>query len=81
VDVWYKNPIVNIVYESLRKLSKEGEVPVGEEELLAFLKKSQVDVSAQDLSKILIILEKLGYIHVSLSTKEDRLIKFLGEQS
>jgi len=79
VDVWYKSPIVNIVYESIRELSKEGEVPVSEEELLAYLKRMRIEVSAQDLSKILMILERHGYIHVSLSTKEDRLIRFLGE--
>ncbi|MCE4612365.1 MAG: hypothetical protein F7C07_00835 [Desulfurococcales archaeon] len=77
MDVWYKNPLVNIVYESIKKLSREGEIPVGEEELLAFLRRARIEVSAQDLSKILMTLERLGYIHVFLSTKEDRLIRFV----
>ena len=80
MDVWYKSPLANIVYESVKKLSREGEIPVSEEELLAFLRRSGIEVSAQDLSKILMTLERLGYIHVSMSTKEDRLIRFIRQE-
>lgn len=72
MSVWSPQPLINIVYETLLKLSKNGTVPVGESDLAAELKRMGEDVSKRDLAKILMTLEIHGYI--STQTSRDELL-------
>ena len=73
MSVWSPQPLINNVYETLLKLSKNGTVPVEESDLIAELKRRGEDVSRRDLAKILMTLEILGYISTQTS-KEELLI-------
>ncbi len=76
MSVWTPQPLINIIYDSLKKLSKNGEVPVSEADLLADLKRLGESVSRRDLAKVLMTLEILGYIATQIS-KEELLIRFI----
>ena len=76
MNVWTPQPLTNIIYESLRRLSKNGEVPVSETDLVAELKRQRETVSRRDLVKVLMTLEILGYISTQHS-KDELLIKVI----
>jgi hypothetical protein len=70
LSVWTPQPLINIVYDSLVKLSKNGEIPVSESELIGDLKRRGESISRRDLAKVLMTLEILGYIATQPSKKE-----------
>lgn len=70
MSIWSPQPLINIVYEALLKLSKDGTVPVSELDLIAELKRRGEDVSRRDLAKVLMTLEILGYISTQTSRRE-----------
>ncbi len=76
MSVWTPQPLINTVYESLQRLSKKGEVPVAESDLIADLNRRGESVSRRDLAKVLMTLEILGYIATQPS-KEELLISVL----
>jgi hypothetical protein len=78
LSVWYNQPLINIVYETLREMTSDGKVPVTDEEVLSYLIKNGYSISLADLTKILLKLEIMGLVRVSSSTKEDRQIEFVG---
>ncbi|MCE4623750.1 MAG: hypothetical protein F7B11_03270 [Caldisphaeraceae archaeon] len=75
--VWTETPYLNLVYDTIKTLTKNGEVPVSEKEIISNLSRKNYNISPADLIKILIKLELMGYISVNSSTKEDRLIKLV----
>ncbi len=75
--VWSGTPVLNAVYEALRRLTKDGESMVTESELLSDLERSGFKLSPMDLAKVLVTLEILGYVSVHYSTKDENLIKLL----
>ena len=76
MSVWSQQPLINMVYDALKRLSKNGEAVVEEHELLAELAKLGESVSRRDLAKALMTLEILGYIATQAS-REELLISFL----
>ncbi len=74
--VWYSQPLLNIVYEAIKTLSKGGEAPVRDAELIAYLKSNGVEISRIDLTYILLKLETVGYIR-TLSSGEEIDIRLL----
>ncbi|MCE4601346.1 MAG: hypothetical protein F7C38_07295 [Desulfurococcales archaeon] len=70
MSIWSPQPLINTVYETLLALSKNGEIPVSEADVIAELKRRGEDISRRDLAKILMTLEILGYISTQLSKKE-----------
>jgi len=76
LSVWTPQPLINIVYESLQRLSKKGEVPVSESDLIADLTRRGETISRRDLVKVLMTLEILGYIATQPS-KEELLISVI----
>ncbi|MEB3806201.1 MAG: hypothetical protein GSR73_01620 [Desulfurococcales archaeon] len=70
MSIWSPQPLINTVYETLLALSKNGEIPVSETDVIAELKRRGEDISRRDLAKILMTLEILGYISTQLSKKE-----------
>ena len=77
MSIWSDDTDVNRVLRAIRDLTLDGSQAIDEQTLVSKLAKDGVKLSPADLSKILLILETLGYISVQLSTKEDRLIKLL----
>lgn len=77
MSVWYNQPLINVVYETLKEMTNDGKVPVTDEEVLSYLIKSGYSVSLADLTKVLLKLEIMGLIKVSSSTKEDRQIELI----
>lgn len=75
MSAWNPVPNTNVVLEALQRLTRGGEIPVSELDVLSYLRRQGYSVSRGDLSKILLTLETLGYIIVFSSTKEERLIK------
>ncbi|MGC8573199.1 MAG: hypothetical protein C0172_00145 [Caldisphaera sp.] len=75
MSIWAESPYLNIVYDEIKRLTKDGEIPVSEREIISSLSRQGYEMSPADLIKILIKLEIMGLIVVSSSTKEDRLIK------
>ncbi|MEB3845155.1 MAG: hypothetical protein LRS48_05710 [Desulfurococcales archaeon] len=65
--VWVDRHIVNIVYESLKRLSKNGEIPVEEEYIYDEVARNGLHISRRELAKILITLEILGRVSVEAS--------------
>lgn len=74
--VWRGITLVNAVYEALYKLSRAGEVPVRETDLLTELEGSGLRPSRAEVVKALITLEILGYARVKSSGWDDRIILF-----
>ena len=74
---WHETPLRNKVYEAIKRLSRNGEVPVPEPDIISYLNSMGVNISKKDLVNALIVLEQLGYIVVSSSTKDERLIKLV----
>ena len=74
--VWYSQPLLNMVYEAIKILSKGGEAPVRDTELIAYLKNNGVEISRIDLAYILLKLETIGYIR-TLSSGEEIDIRLL----
>ncbi len=70
--VWYNEPIINIVLEKIRELTKGGSVPIREDELLSALERDGYSISNTDLAKALIRLELLGVIYVVSSGKDEK---------
>ncbi|MCE4599186.1 MAG: hypothetical protein F7C81_03205 [Desulfurococcales archaeon] len=77
MDVWLEVPLINTVMDALKRLSKNGEVPVNESDLYIYFERTKSPLSTRDIVKSLIVLETLGYISVVSSTKEERLIRVL----
>ncbi len=75
MSVWVESPYLNLVYDEIKKLTKNGEVPISEKEIISSLSRQGYDISPADLVKLLIKMEIMGLIVVSSSTKEERLIK------
>lgn len=75
MSVWVESPYLNLVYDEIKKLTKNGEVPISEKEIISSLSRQGYDISPADLVKLLIKMEIMGLIFVSSSTKEERLIK------
>ncbi|AFZ71118.1 hypothetical protein Calag_1411 [Caldisphaera lagunensis DSM 15908] len=75
MSVWVETPYLNLVYDEIKKLTKDGEVPISEKEIISSLSRQGYDISPSDLVKLLIKMEIMGLIVVSSSTKEERLIK------
>jgi len=71
---WTSSPVVNIVYEAVKRLTRNGETPVVESELLSDLERHGYKLSPMDLAKALIILEILGYVSVRYSTSRENLV-------
>jgi len=77
-EIWIDRHHVNLVYEAIRHLTKDGETPVGEQMLVDFLAKQGLYLSRRELAKILLEFEILGYVSVTTSgTKREFQIKFL----
>lgn len=80
MSVWTESPMLNIVYEALKELSKGGKEPVTESQILSYLARNGYSISLPDLVKSLMRLELLGLVYVSSSTKEERMVKLLVSQ-
>jgi len=80
LSVWTESPMLNIVYEALKELSKGGKEPVTESQILSYLARNGYSISLPDLVKSLMRLELLGLVYVSSSTKEERMVKLLVSQ-
>ncbi len=77
-QIWIDRHIVNAVYESLEKLTKNGEVPVEEVYVLDDLSRQGINLSRRELVKVLMTLEILGKIAVEASgPKNEFRIKLL----
>lgn len=75
--VWYHSPLINLVYEALRKLSR-GEKPVLDEDLKNYIEMNHnIRLSRRELVEIIVKMEILGMISVSSSGKENLLIKLV----
>ena len=74
MKTWMGTPLINIVYESIKRLTKDGQAPVMDVELLSDLESRRIRVSEMDLAKILMTLEFLGYVSVRYSTRDEVLI-------
>lgn len=73
--IWSKQPLAHIVLDALRRLAGNEGVVLESALKSYLLEKEGIEVSALDLSRILIVLEREGYISVQLSTKDERIIK------
>ncbi|MFP3162083.1 MAG: hypothetical protein RXQ69_02175 [Acidilobus sp.] len=80
MSVWTESPMLNIVYEALKELSKGGKEPVTESQILSYLARNGYSISLPDLVKSLMRLELLGLVYVSSSTKEERMVRLLVSQ-
>jgi len=80
LSVWTESPMLNIVYEALKELSKGGKEPVTESQILSYLARNGYSISLPDLVKSLMRLELLGLVYVSSSTKEERMVRLLVTQ-
>ncbi|MCG2873073.1 MAG: hypothetical protein L7H09_03855 [Acidilobus sp.] len=80
MSVWTESPMLNIVYEALKELSKGGKEPVTESQILSYLARNGYSISLPDLVKSLMRLELLGLVYVSSSTKEERMVRLLVTQ-
>jgi len=80
LSVWTESPMLNIVYEALKELSKGGKEPVTESQILSYLARNGYSISLPDLVKSLMRLELLGLVYVTSSTKEERMVKLLVSQ-
>jgi len=74
--VWQGVTLVNAVYEALYKLSRAGEVPVRESDLITELENAGLRPSRAEVVKALITLEILGYARVKSSGWDERIIIF-----
>jgi len=74
--IWYPQPLQNLVYEAIRELSRGGETPVRDSDLLAYLRGRRIDVSKTSLIKVLTVLETIGYIR-TLSSGDEIDIRLL----
>lgn len=70
--VWYNEPLINIIYEKLRELTKNGSEPIREDELISALEREGYSVSESDLVKTLIKLELMGLVHITSSGKDEK---------
>jgi hypothetical protein len=77
MSVWGDDTDINKVLKAIRELTAYGSQSIDESTLISKLAKDGTRLSPADISKILLILETLGYISVQLSTKEEKLIKLL----
>jgi len=80
LSVWTESPMLNIVYEALKELSKGGKEPVTESQILSYLARNGYSISLPDLVKSLMRLELLGLVYVTSSTKEERMVRLLVTQ-
>jgi hypothetical protein len=80
LSVWTESPMLNIVYEALKELSKGGKEPVTESQILSYLARNGYSISLPDLVKSLMRLELMGLVYVTSSTKEERMVKLLVRQ-
>ena len=71
---WHETPNINSVYEALRRLTKDGSIPVEEQDLYYALERMGRRLGASELAKNLLVLEILGKIHVSTSSEKEKLI-------
>jgi uncharacterized protein YcgL (UPF0745 family) len=77
MSVWSDDTDINKVLKAIKELTAYGSQSIDESTLISKLAKDGTRLSPADISKILLILETLGYISVQLSTKEEKLIKLL----
>jgi len=77
MSVWGDDTDINKVLKAIKELTAYGSQSIDESTLMSKLAKDGTRLSPADISKILLILETLGYISVQLSTKEEKLIKLL----
>jgi|FaiFalDrversion3_1042247.scaffolds.fasta_scaffold40156_2 hypothetical protein len=77
MSVWSDDTDINKVLKAIKELTAYGSQSIDESTLMSKLAKDGTRLSPADISKILLILETLGYISVQLSTKEEKLIKLL----
>jgi hypothetical protein len=77
MSVWSDDTDINKVLKTIKELTAYGSQSIDESTLISKLAKDGTRLSPADISKILLILETLGYISVQLSTKEEKLIKLL----
>jgi hypothetical protein len=77
MSVWSDDTDINRVLKAIKELTAYGSQSIDESTLMSKLAKDGTRLSPADISKILLILETLGYISVQLSTKEEKLIKLL----
>jgi hypothetical protein len=66
-DIWIDRHHVNLVYEILLRLSKNGGRPVDESLLVDALEREGYKFSRRELAKILLTLEILGMASVESS--------------
>ena len=74
MKTWMGTPLINIVYESIKRLTRNGQAPVMDVELVSDLESRRIRISEMDLAKILMTLEFLGYVSVRYSTRDEVLI-------
>ena len=74
MKTWMGTPLINLVYESIKRLTRNGQAPVMDVELVSDLESRRVRISEMDLAKILMTLEFLGYVSVRYSTRDEVLI-------
>lgn len=77
---WYRVPAINAVLEVIEKITEEsGEKidHIDEQTLLYRLERENISISRADLSKLLMLLEALGRVHVQLSTKDEKIIRLV----
>ncbi len=74
--VWRGLTLLNAVYEAIYKLSRAGDVPVRETDLITELESTGLRPSRAEVVKALITLEILGYARVKSSGWDERIILF-----
>jgi hypothetical protein len=78
--VWGPIPLVNAVKEAVERLSKNGELPVTESDVIAYIENMRIGIrpSRADVVNALIVLETLGYVRVVSSGRTERIIYYRG---
>lgn len=73
--LWARQPLTHIVLEAIKRLAQSDGVVLENSLKSYLLEREGIELSPSDLARVLMILEKEGYISVQLSTKDERIIK------
>ena len=76
--VWAPQTVVNAVKEAVERLSKNGEVPVKETDVVSYVESilPGASVGRTDVVKALITLEAFGVVRVVSSGWKERIILY-----
>ncbi len=76
--VWAPQTVVNAVKEAVERLSRNGEVPVKETDIVSYIESMlpSASVGRTDIVKALITLEALGVVRVVSSGWKERIILY-----